>query len=258
MILFPIIKENWIGQENLSNYSLRVNMSSTKLPIQGNMTEEQHRDGFAPYISTIVFSIISLIFNFLVIFILSCFPNLRRRNSNKFLLNLMISNFCIGLVMLCFGAVVIALNTKKHTFDNHRKPPPSITLMFGVFILISVMNMTLLSGDRLYAVKWTFRYLESVTSTQIYIAIVSPWVISVIYFITLITLLHICNEGIQDIIQHIIYISFDVIAMLGFLTLAVSSAILYKEARIQLLRISMTNITVANNSRKKRKGFKKS
>ena len=239
-------------------------MSSTILPTTvnvstmqiSNVTEEHHKIDFSPYISIIVFSILTIMFNFLVIFILSYYPKLRRRNSNKFLLNLMISNLCVGFVMLCFGTFVIVSNYGEHTFANHTKPPIAISLMFGVLILLSVMNMILLSGDRLYTVKWTFRYFDSVKSRQVYIAIILPWIISVIYLITLITLLQLGNENIQDIVQHVIYISFDTIAFLGFLTLAVTCSVIYKVARVQLVRISRTSVTDTINFKQRKKKLK--
>lgn len=223
------------------------NLSSTAPTDTTTLTtiEENHEDGFAPYISIIIFSILTIIFNSGVIFIIPYFPNLRSRNSNKFLLNLMVSNLCVGLVMLCFGTVVVTFNSSEHTFGNHNKPPASISLMFGVLILLSVMNMILLSGDRLYAVKWTFRYLDSTTSKQIHTAIVLPWIISLIYFTILIALLHVGNEHIKDIVHHVIYITFDIFAVLGFLTLTVSSTVIYREARIQLVRIAKTSVSVS-------------
>ena len=234
-------------------YTTIVNISTTLVT---NVTVDQHKDDFAPYISIIVFSILSIIFNFLVIFVLLYVPKLRRRNSNKFLLNLMMSNFCVGSVMVCFGVVAIILNFAEHTFDNHTEPPASISLIFCVLILLSVMNMILLSGDRLYTVKWTFRYFDSVRSRQVHTAIILPWIISVIYLVTLITLLQFGDEKFQNIVQHVMYISFDAIALIGFLTLVVASSFTYNEARRHLVRISSTNIAVANSSKQRKKNLR--
>ena len=219
------------------------------------IAEEKHDDGFGPYISIILFSILTVILNLLVISVISYFRNLRSRNSNKFLLNLMLSNSCIGLVMLCFGSAVVAFNSTRHTFNNHSKPPASISLMFGVLILLSVMNMILVSADRLYAVKWTYRYFDSTNSKLIYIVIILPWVISLIYFIILITMLQSGNDYTKDIAQHIIYISFDVVALLGFFILTVSSTVIYKQTRIQLDRISRTSVVVQSSAKQKQKNL---
>ena len=219
------------------------NVTSTIIPSTESPLTENHVDRLAPYISIIVLSVLTILFNSAIVLVIPFYPNLRSRNSNKFLLNLMISNLCVGLVMLCYGAVVLSFNAAEHTDQNHSKPPASISLMFGVLILLSVMNMIILTGDRLYAVKWTFRYFDSITSRRIHTVIVLPWVISFVYFIVLVTLINIGNDHTKDIVQHIIYISFDFIAIVGFLTLTVSSSVIYREARIQLLRIARTSVT---------------
>ena len=64
--------------------------------------------------------------NMALILIILCAGKLKVRTSNKLVLNLMTANFCIGLVMFCFGCTVVALNSTQHTFADHADPPISI------------------------------------------------------------------------------------------------------------------------------------
>ena len=61
---------------------------------------------------------------------------------------------------------VVGLNTAEHAFNEHSEPAPEISLIHGVLILLSGINMILLSVDRLYAIKWTYSYSTAVSNTK--------------------------------------------------------------------------------------------
>ena len=220
-----------------------------------NSSHNEHEDDFGPYIGIIVLSIITMICNAIIVFIIARSRELRKRPSNKFLLNLMVSDLSVGIVMLCFSASVMALNSEEHEAEDHKPAPAAIGLLRGVLILLSVTNMILLSGDRLYAVKWTYRYIEVFTAGNVHTAVTVPWFLSVIYFIILLSLILNGNHETEKTAAHSIYVSFDVIAIIGFIILSSSSIAIYKAARSQLRRMRKTSVIAPTGALEMEKGF---
>ena len=132
-----------------------------------NASNDIHNDDFAPYFSLITFAVLAIIINSIVFFVGIRNKKIRRRTSNKFVLNLSLSNVCVASVVLSLSVSVVVLNTSEHAFNEHNEPAPEMSLMHGVLILLSVINMMLLSADRLYAVKWTFSYFAVSNSKKV-------------------------------------------------------------------------------------------
>ena len=196
--------------------------------------EGGHNDDFKPYICMMILSVFTIVCNSVVFFIVTIRNNLRRRPSNKYVLNLMFSNILVACSMLAFAAYTVAINKNQHTFTDHKEPTPEISLMFGIFILLSIMNMILISGVRLYAIKRTFKYSQ-LSSRKINCSIVLPWSVTIFYFVLLVVLMH--THLTPHMIQHVVYISFDAIALLGFLVLVTSNVFIYRAAKQQLVMI---------------------
>lgn len=225
------------------------------MDIHGNHTEELHPDDFTPYISMIVLAILSLVINCVVFFVIARHKELRRRISNKFVLNLTVSNSCVALAMLISSSYFIGLNNNEHTSNNHSEPAPEISLMFGVLLLLSVMNMILLSADRLFAVKWTFTYFQITSKRKVNIAIIFPWIITLVYFTVLVILLQTGTDLTRDTVTHVIYFSFDIIALIGFITLVVSNMVIYKETQGQLTHMRRNSVVDSSRKRNNEKTF---
>ena len=69
-------------------------------------------------------------------------------------------------------------------------------------------------------------------------AILVPWMLSLVYFLVLVSLLELqVTDTTHHIVRHVIYISFDVVALLGFVILTTSSVFVYKVAKSQIRRL---------------------
>ena len=145
----------------------RMNHTNASNDIHNDLHNDIHNDDFAPYFSLITFAVLAIIINTIVFFVGIRNKKIRRRTSNKFVLNLSLSNVCVATVVLSLSVSVVVLNTSEHAFNEHNEPAPEMSLMHGVLILLSVINMMLLSADRLYAVKWTFSYFAVSNSKKV-------------------------------------------------------------------------------------------
>ena len=91
--------------------------------------------------------------------------------------------------------------------------------------------------DYLNQGRLLFRYVNIVSSGKVHTALSIPWLISVVYFVVLLTLMEMGSGATQEVVTHVIYISFDIVAFVGFLVLASSSVLIYRTASMQLRRI---------------------
>ena len=207
-----------------------------------------------PFIIIIIIAVIAIITNLFLIIIISTRQKIRKRRSNKFLLNLLVSDFIVAVTSLCFSALVLAVKMEDHGYDDGEKPPIVLALMINIFIMLIILNVIILSIDRLLAVIWTFHYLASVKSIHVNIVLFGPWMFGIIYFLTLLTVCRITE--VREIASELLFISFDILIIFGFLILVVSNSFIFKEARTQLIAISRTNVSTMDEPKEKEKKLK--
>lgn len=160
-----------------------------------------------------------------LLLILHC-KKLRKRVSNKFLVSLFVSDFCVSF--LVSTAIV-----KEWALDNpvSEKMPVYFYLFIATFMLLSLLNRTMVSVDRLVAVLNPYFYEEKFTTKLVILLTICQGVVGSVYL----TLALIIQEifGLEQKKRFVIY-SIIVFAGIGFLTLTVSNIFIYREARKQI------------------------
>ena len=88
-----------------------------------------------------------------------------------------------------------------------------------------------------------------------YILIALPWTIASTYFTVLLALLKTGGESSRCDVTHAIYISFDIIAFVGFITLVASNLVIYKQAQYQLTHMRRTSVAQCATRKLNKKTF---
>ena len=114
---------------------------------------------------------------------------------------------------------------------------------------LSLFNLVSLTLDRLLAVKLPFFYQASIKTMHVYVAISGAWILSLIYLSVLLTTWRV--NGVSLMVD-ITSLSFAVIVLSGFVTLAVSNAFIYFEARKQLRKMSKSLMENLNDKYRKK------
>ena len=94
-----------------------------------------------------------------------------------------------------------------------------------------MLNFTLITADRLIAVKWPFFYMERIHTKQSLIAIAIVWGIIIAYAILMITIFSILDFGTTKCLGNVIFL---VVVITGFITLFISNSFVFVEARGKL------------------------
>ena len=211
--------------------------------------------------SWVVLSSFALLLNIFVIVLMLRKKNLRRRPANKFLLNLLVSD---GIVCLSFISYAGHLLTKwddtKSFFENYFILQNSV-VFFYVVVVLSMLNFTLITIDRLIAVKWPFFYMNRIHTRESFIAIAVVWGITITYMIILITLF---NVLLPQTSRYLGNVTFVAVVIVGFITLFISNYFVFVETRRHLRRIEKithntenVSVELSNKSNSKEEDFQK-
>ena len=211
--------------------------------------------------SWVVLSSFALLLNIFVIVLMLRKKNLRRRPANKFLLNLLVSD---GIVCLSFISYAGHLLTKwddtKSFFENYFILQNSV-VFFYVVVVLSMLNFTLITIDRLIAVKWPFFYMNRIHTMESFIAIAVVWGITITYMIILITLF---NVLLPQTSRYLGNVTFVAVVIVGFITLFISNSFVFVEARRHLRNIEKItyniediSLELSNKSNSKEEAFRK-
>ena len=186
---------------------------------------------------------------------------LRRRPANKFLLNLFISDGIVCISFLSYAGKLLAIwDDKRSFFDNYLSLQTPVIFIY-VAIVFSMLNFTLITVDRLIAVKWPFFYMDRIHTKQSLIAIAIVWGITIAYAILIITIFSVLDTATTRYLGNIIFV---VVVITGFITLFISNSFVFVEARGKLrafekITHGITNIIVepSDKSKNKEKEFRK-
>ena len=222
------------GINNMNNSENR-NRSSTKSVDSMNYYS----------ISFIVLSFLALVLYIFVILLMLRNKKLRRRPANKFLLNLVISDgiVCIS-VMLYAGHVLEMWDDKRSFFENYFMLE-SFVIYLDVVVVLSMLNFTLITVDRLIAVKWPFFYMDKIHTKESFIFIAVLWGITIVHAIVMVTLFHVLYPRTSRYLGNI---TFVVVVVTGFITLLISNSFVFVEARRHLRRIGKISCSIKNIS----------
>ena len=211
--------------------------------------------------SVVVLSSFALLLNIFVIVLMLRNKKLRRRPANKFLLNLLLSDAIVCISFISYaGHLLTKWDDKKSFFENYFVLQNSV-VFFYVVIVLSMLNFTLITIDRLIAVKWPFFYMNRIHTRESLIAIAVVWGITVAYMIIMVTLF---NVLLPQTSRYLGNVTFVAVVIVGFITLFVSNSFVFAEAKRHLRRIekityNIENISVelSNKSNSKEEHFRK-
>ena len=203
-----------------------------------------HVSGFT---GMIVLNAVGAILNLSAAIYIAFTRKVRKRKSNKLLLNLLSSDMCVVVVHL--SCILMDFSKDINQCEDIFFVQPASQVGIAVAMSLSLFNLVSLTLDRLLAVKLPFFYQASIQTKHVYIVISGAWIISLIYFSVLLITWHV--KGVSVMVD-IANLSFVVIVLSGFVTLAVSNAFIYFEARKQLRKMSKCLIQNLNDKYRKR------
>ena len=196
----------------------------------------------------------ALLLDMFVILLMLWNKKLRKRRSNKLLLNLLISDgiVCVSFITYCAN-VMIASNDASSFYDLYLQQL-KLFVLIDVVVLLSLFNLTLITLDRLIAVKWPFFYEERIQTKQILIAIGIIWAITIVHGIVLMILYHVLDRYTIFYLGNVVFL---VVIITGFVVLLASNFFVFVEARRQLRAIEKISIEHLNKSQKRANKFRK-
>ena len=177
----------------------------------------------------ICISVLIVIVNAIPIWIIISTSTIRRNMSNKFLLNLLVSHFAVGVVYAVYMIIQLF----------HIKMPNII----GSFSMIISFALTVLAIDKLGCIKYPF-YYRNLPKWVSFLIMSLCWMLGTIHLV-----LGIMFSAINSLRN--IKITFFVIGFVESMILFVSNILIFKETRrhIKAISSSMTsNIDTANTS----------
>ena len=117
---------------------------------------------------------------------------------------------------------------------------------FYVVIILSLLNFTLITADRLIAVKWPFFYIGRIHTKQSLISIaIVVWGVAIVYAIVMITLFSVLDGETSKYLGDITFIA---VVITGFITLFISNSFVFVEARRHLRRGEIIALNINKNS----------
>ena len=203
-----------------------------------------HVSGFT---GMVVLNVFAAILNLFAAIYIAFTRKVRKRKSNKLLLNLLSSDMCVVVVHL--SCILMNFSKDINQCEDIFFVQPASQVVIAVTMSLSLFNLVSLTLDRLLAVKLPLFYQASVKTMHVYIAISAAWIISLIYLSVLLIMWRV--NGVSLIVD-ITDLSFAVIILTGFVTLAISNAFIYFEARKQLQKMSKCLIENLNDNYRKR------
>ena len=207
------------------------------------------KDGFVQRsIVMIALCLVGMLLNFVTLSVIAFIEKLRRRRSNKFLLNLLCSNVFATVIFLAFISHSLTTMRDETRWDKFYDKQIELLIMACVVILLTIINLISLTLDRLLAVKYPFFYQTSIKTKHVYIIISIAWILSLVYAIILVT---VSNIMAGNAIKGAAHLSFFIIVLIGFITLAVSNSFIYFEAKKQLKAISAVTIDTLDREQAK-------
>lgn len=120
-----------------------------------------------------------IIFNFLVIILITSRSRLRKRLSNIFLVNLLLSHIVEGCMAIYIAGTFNENHKKQDSQSSHMR-----IAVFSADTLLSCLNNIPVTGDRLIAIKWPYIYRKLNTLKAGGICAIS-WLVTIVYFVVI-------------------------------------------------------------------------
>ena len=113
-------------------------------------------------VSFIVLSFLALLLYIFVILLMLWNKKLRRKPANKFLLNLLISDGIVCISFMSYAGYLLEILDDERFFESFLQRYfllQSFIIVINIVVFLSMINFTLITVDRLIAVKWPFFYV---------------------------------------------------------------------------------------------------
>ena len=172
-------------------------------------------------ISFMVLSSLALVLDIFVILLMLRCEKLRRRPANKFLLNLVISDWIVCISFISYTGNLLAIWNDEKTFYENYFTFHIFDAFFYVAVMISMLNFTLITVDRLIAVKWPFFYEDRIHTKQSIIAIALVWGVTIAYAIVMIILSNILDTRTSKYLGNVTFVA---VVITGFIMLFLSNS----------------------------------
>ena len=212
-----------------------------------NNTSDSTFNHVSGFTGMVVLNAVGAILNLFAASYIAFTRKVRKRKSNKLLLNLLSSDMCVVVVHISFILTDFSKDINRCEDIFFVKPASQVGI--AVTMSLSLFNLVSLTLDRLLAVKFPFFYQASIKTKHVYIVISGAWILSLIYFSVAVTIWRING---MSMMLDITNLSSAVIVLSGFVTLAVSNAFIYFEARKQLRKMSKCLMDNLNDKYRKK------
>lgn len=202
----------------------------------------------------IITSLTGIFINVCVIVLMVRKRNLLKRNSNKILLNLLISECVVCISFTATSTNFLVHVEESSSVDEIYILQRSFAVVTAIVLCLSLLNLILLTLDRLIAIKWPLIYSDRITKKHIYFSVVLVWVISTVYDIVVIAVY--CTLDPEKILQ-IANTGVVVTVIFGFLVLVISNSFIFVEAKKQMNTLKKISRNFLENESSNRKKFNK-
>ena len=205
-----------------------------------------HDDMIRSNIAIVCLSLAGSILSALSIITIVYFPKLRKRTSNKLLVNLFAADFGVSLLMLTYHSMMLDFLLDHERVRGMRKAK-NFHIIMSTFMFLSIVNRITVTLDRALAVKKPY-YYESKFNTSMAIRIIVVQNLSaVVYYL----LLYFAKDWMsKESHFNLMSLSFITVIVIGFLALSISNIVIFLEARKQINMISKMKFTDDNKKKK--------
>ena len=199
-------------------------------------------------------SSVALLINVLVVTVMLWYQKTKKRHSNKILLNGLISDVvvCISLISFYTHLYFVLENTQSfyYVYVRQRK----FDVLLNVLVCLSLLNFTLLTSDRLVAVKWPFSYEVEIQAKHIYFAVGFEWSFTIVFGLILLIIYVTIDPSRVLAAANVMFI---ITFLSGFITLLTSNTFIFIEARKQLHAIDKLTVAGREKLEENRRMFRK-
>ena len=142
-----------------------------------------------------------------------------------------------------FAANLLAIWEDEKTFFESCLTIRIFHILFYVVVVLSMLNFTLITADRLIAVKRPFFYMNRIYTKQSFIAIAIIWGFTIAYAILMITIFSVLYLRTSKYLGSITFLA---VVITGFMALFISNSFVFVEARRHLRRLEKISRSIDN------------
>lgn len=202
----------------------------------------------------IMLSSLALLINVFVVTIMLWNQKLSKRHSNEILLNGLVSNAVVCISLISFSAYLYLVLENTQSFYYVYVRQRKFDVLVNVLVCLSLLNFTLLTLDRLVAVKWPFFYEVKIQAKHIYFAAGFNWSFRIVFGVILLIIYVTIDPSRVLSATNIMFI---VTFLCGFITLLMSNTFIFTEARKKLHTIEKFTVADREKLKENRRMFRK-